>query len=43
MKEVKSLYDAKLKELGKLDFDEIISKTHEDYKKCRFRYKIYDG
>ncbi|MCT7447152.1 UvrD-helicase domain-containing protein [Aliarcobacter skirrowii] len=29
MKEVKSLYDAKLKELGKLDFDEIISKTHE--------------
>ena len=29
MKEVKSVYDAKLKELGKLDFDEIISKTHE--------------
>ena len=29
MKEVKSLYDSKLKELGKLDFDEIISKTHE--------------
>ncbi|MDX4051038.1 UvrD-helicase domain-containing protein [Aliarcobacter skirrowii] len=29
MKEIKSLYDSKLKELGKLDFDEIISKTHE--------------
>lgn len=29
MKEVKSLYNSKLKELGKLDFDEIISKTHE--------------
>lgn len=29
MKQVKSLYDSKLKEFGKLDFDEIISKTHE--------------
>ncbi|MCT7464707.1 UvrD-helicase domain-containing protein [Aliarcobacter cryaerophilus] len=29
MQEVKSKYDYRLKELGKLDFDEIISKTHE--------------
>lgn len=29
LNQVKSLYDEKLKELGKLDFDEIISKTHQ--------------
>ena len=39
MKEVKSLYDSKLKELGKLDFDEIISKTHEIIKNVNLDIK----
>ena len=39
MKEIKSLYDSKLKELGKLDFDEIISKTHEIIKNVDLNIK----
>lgn len=39
MKEVKSLYDSKLKELGKLDFDEIISKTHQIIKNVNLDIK----
>ena len=39
LKQVKSLYDSKLKELGKLDFDEIISKTHEIVKKVNLDIK----
>ncbi len=39
MKEVKSLYDSKLKEIGKLDFDEIISKTHQIIKNVNLDIK----
>ncbi|MGJ0359952.1 UvrD-helicase domain-containing protein [Aliarcobacter cryaerophilus] len=39
MKEIKSIYDSKLKELGKLDFDEIISKTHEIIKNVDLNIK----
>lgn len=39
MIQIKSIYDAKLKELGKLDFDEIISKTHEIISKVNLDIK----
>jgi len=39
MIQVKNIYDEKLKELGKLDFDEIISKTHQIIKKVNLDIK----
>ncbi|WP_198306044.1 UvrD-helicase domain-containing protein [Arcobacter vandammei] len=44
MIETKSLYDSKLKELGKLDFDEIISKAHEiiKYVNMDIKYMMVD-
>ena len=39
MVQVKNLYDEKLKELAKLDFDEIISKTHEIIEKVNLDIK----
>lgn len=44
MIEIKSLYDSKLKELGKLDFDEIISKAHEiiKYVNMDIKYMMVD-
>jgi ATP-dependent exoDNAse (exonuclease V) beta subunit len=44
MIQTKSLYDLKLKELGKLDFDEIISKAHEiiKYVNMDIKYMMVD-
>jgi ATP-dependent exoDNAse (exonuclease V) beta subunit len=44
MIQTKSLYDSKLKELGKLDFDEIISKAHEiiKYVNMDIKYMMVD-
>lgn len=44
MIQIKSLYDSKLKELGKLDFDEIISKAHEiiKYVNMDIKYMMVD-
>lgn len=39
LNQVKSLYDEKLKELGKLDFDEIIFKTHRIIKEVNLDIK----
>ena len=44
MQEIKARYDSKLKELGSLDFDEIISKTHQIIKdvKLDIKYMMVD-